>query len=60
MLRQTQHDTQTLCHPEPRRRVINPIEKWIETLEDNKKLYERLLQSEKDKVALLEKILDKK
>ena len=40
--------------------TINPIEKWVETLEklealqaENKKLYERLLQSEKEKVELL-------
>lgn len=36
---------------------INPIEKWFEALEENKKLYERLLQAEKDKVTLLEKLL---
>lgn len=36
---------------------FNPIEKWIEALEENKKLYERLLQAEKEKVALLEKLL---
>ena len=39
---------------------INPIEKWIEALEENKKLYERLLQAEKEKVALLEKMLEQK
>ncbi len=39
---------------------INPIEKWIAAMEENKSLYERLLQAEKDKVTLLEKILDKK
>lgn len=39
---------------------FNPIDKWIEAIEENKKLYERLLQSEKEKVALLEKILEKK
>lgn len=39
--------------------TINPIEKWIEALEENKKLYERLLQSEKEKVALLEQMLKK-
>jgi len=39
---------------------INPVEKWIEAMEENKKLYERLLQSEREKVALLEKMLDKK
>lgn len=40
--------------------IINPVEKWIEAMEENKKLYERLLQTEREKVALLEKILDKK
>jgi transcriptional regulator with XRE-family HTH domain len=39
---------------------INPVEKWIEALDENKKLYERLLQAEREKVALLEKILNKK
>jgi transcriptional regulator with XRE-family HTH domain len=40
--------------------TFHPIEKWLESLEEIKKLYERLLQAEKEKVALLEKILDKK
>jgi transcriptional regulator with XRE-family HTH domain len=41
--------------------TINPIDKWLEALEENKKLYERLLESEKQKVALLEKlVLEKK
>ena len=40
--------------------TFNPIDKWIDTLEENKKLYERLLQSEKEKVALLQKMLDGK
>ncbi|MET3125463.1 transcriptional regulator with XRE-family HTH domain [Arcicella rosea] len=39
--------------------VFNPIEKWLETIEENKKLYERLLQSEKEKVELLQKLLNK-
>ncbi len=38
---------------------INPVEKWLEALDENKKLYERLLETEKEKVALLEKLLDK-
>ena len=38
---------------------INPIEKWMEDMEENKKLYERLLQAEREKVALLEKLLNK-
>ncbi|GAA4443468.1 helix-turn-helix transcriptional regulator [Ravibacter arvi] len=39
--------------------VINPVEKWFEALEENKKLYERLLQSEREKVELLQKVLDR-
>ena len=38
---------------------INPIDKWIEALDENKKLYERLLQAEKEKVELLQSLLDK-
>jgi transcriptional regulator with XRE-family HTH domain len=33
--------------------TFNPIDKWLEVIEENKKLYERLLASEKDKVELL-------
>lgn len=40
--------------------VFNPIEKWIEALEENKSLYERLLKSEQEKVVLLQKLLDGK
>lgn len=40
--------------------TINPLERWLESLEENKKLYERLLQSEKEKVALLEKLIGQK
>jgi transcriptional regulator with XRE-family HTH domain len=36
---------------------INPVDKWLEAIEENKKLYEQLLKSEREKVALLEKIL---
>ena len=39
---------------------FNPIEKWIEALEENKKLYERLLQSEKEKVEMLQRMLDER
>lgn len=38
---------------------INPVDKWIEALEQNKSLYERLLASEQQKVSLLEKVLNK-
>jgi transcriptional regulator with XRE-family HTH domain len=33
--------------------TFNPIDKLMEALEENKKLYERLLQSEREKVELL-------
>ena len=39
---------------------FNPVDKWMATLEENKTLYERLLQSEKEKVALLQKMLESK
>jgi transcriptional regulator with XRE-family HTH domain len=38
---------------------FNPIDKWVEALDENKKLYERLLQSEKEKVELLQALLGK-
>jgi len=38
---------------------VNPVEKWMEAMEENRKLYERLLKSEQEKVSLLEKILGK-
>ena len=37
--------------------TFNPIEKVVELFEENKKLYERLLEAEKDKVAYLEAML---
>lgn len=40
--------------------TINPIDKWMEVLEENKKLYERLLESEKQKNELLERMLKEK
>ena len=46
---------------------FNPLEKLLESFEENKKvyqekeaLYERLLQAEKDKVAYLEQLMGKK
>jgi len=39
---------------------FSPIDKLLEVMEENKKLYERLLAAEKEKVALLEKILNEK
>lgn len=39
---------------------INPVEKWIEALEENRRLYEELLKTEREKNALLERILSEK
>ena len=40
--------------------INNPIEKWLEVIDENKKLYERLLQSEREKVEMLQELLKKK
>ncbi|WP_268848228.1 helix-turn-helix domain-containing protein [Flavobacterium aestivum] len=37
--------------------TFNPLDKLMESVDENKKLYERLLQAEKDKVEYLEKLL---
>lgn len=37
--------------------TFNPIDKVVELFEAKEKLYERLLQAEKDKVAYLEKLM---
>jgi transcriptional regulator with XRE-family HTH domain len=39
---------------------INPIDKWMESLKKNEELYERLLKTEREKVALMEKLLNDK
>ncbi|MCP2026176.1 transcriptional regulator with XRE-family HTH domain [Flavobacterium sp. HSC-32F16] len=40
--------------------TFNPLDKLMETVEENKNLYERLLQSEKEKNEYLEKLLKEK
>lgn len=40
--------------------TFNSFEKWIEAIEENKKLYNELLKSERERVALLEKMLAEK
>ncbi len=40
--------------------TFNPVDKWMEALEENKSLYERLLKSEQEKVVLMQKLLDGK
>lgn len=39
---------------------FNPIDKLVEALDENKKLYEALLKSEREKIDLLEKMLKNK
>ena len=38
--------------------TFNPLVKYIEAIEANKALYERLLASEKEKLDLLQKVID--
>jgi transcriptional regulator with XRE-family HTH domain len=40
--------------------TFNPVDKWLEAIEENRKLYERLLQSEKEKNELLQQLLKSK
>lgn len=40
--------------------TINPIDKWLEALEENKKLTAALLKEKDEKIALLEKLLGEK
>jgi transcriptional regulator with XRE-family HTH domain len=39
--------------------TFNPIEEWLKVLEENKKLYERLLASEQEKVEIMKKAAGK-
>lgn len=49
----TNHDNGSLFNYCP---TFNPLEKLLELMDDNKKLYERLLQAEKDKIDYLERL----
>lgn len=40
--------------------TFNPIEKWMQALDEIKKLYERLLQSEREKVEMLQELMKNK
>lgn len=40
--------------------TFNPLDKYIEAMEENKKLYERLLQAEKEKVEMMRELLERK
>ncbi|MCM0718791.1 helix-turn-helix domain-containing protein [Parabacteroides sp. W1-Q-101] len=41
-------------------KIIHPVEKIIELSKENASLYERMMANEKEKVALLEKLLNEK
>ncbi len=38
--------------------TFDPLAKWMAAMEENEKLYERLLKSEQQKVEMLQKLLD--
>ena len=40
--------------------TFNPLDKWAEAIEKNEKLYEALLKSEREKVEMLQKLLEGK
>lgn len=52
----TNHDNSSLFSYQP---TFNPLDKLIEAHEENKKLYERLLKTEQEKIKYLEKLLNK-
>ncbi|XZF14950.1 hypothetical protein ACTHGU_02355 [Chitinophagaceae bacterium MMS25-I14] len=39
--------------------IINPVEKWLEALEENKKLYERMLKEKDEMIATLKELVKK-
>lgn len=44
----------------PNNCTFNPLDKLMEAIEKNEKLYEKLLESEREKVAMLERMVGKK
>ena len=44
----------------PNNCTFNPLDKLMEMVEENRNLYERLLESEKEKIGYLEKLLKSK
>jgi transcriptional regulator with XRE-family HTH domain len=40
--------------------TINPVERWLQGLEENKRLYEALLKEKDEKIALLGKVINDK
>jgi transcriptional regulator with XRE-family HTH domain len=54
----TSNDNSTL-HAVNYHCTFNPLDKWAEEITENRKLYERLLQAEKEKMELLQRLLDR-
>ena len=40
--------------------TFNPLDKYVEAMEENKKLYERLLQAEKEKTEILQRFIEER
>jgi len=38
--------------------VMNPVEKWLEAIEENKKLYERMIKEKNDMIFTLQAMLE--
>ena len=38
--------------------VINPVEKWLEAMEENKQLYERMIKEKNDMILTLQAMLE--
>ena len=54
----TNHGTVTGLANQNYNCTFNPFDKWAEALEKNEKLYEALLKSEREKVEMLQKLLE--
>ncbi len=52
----TNHDNAAVINYYP---TFNPLDKWAEEISENRKLYERLLEAEKEKMDLLRQLLEK-
>jgi hypothetical protein len=39
--------------------TFNPLDKWAEEIIENRRLYERLLEAEKEKMKLLKQLLER-
>ena len=52
----TNYDNAAVVNYNP---TFNPLDKWAEEITENRKLYERLLQAEKEKMELLQRLIDK-